>query len=261
MAMWLMEPEGDERTFWTGHMMPETDQDAERFVRDQAERAHWAPEEFYASVRETFRELPTASIGHPEVWPLQALYGPGTLPPAIAAKLNEASFHLVRVVCSLRPTGGFRVRRATFQIGLVPDADGRQARAFDLYPLETTRQTKRSTKVTLDPSLKFKELEASVGGVAFGFDYPELEPEVTASGVGESQPQWEYRQTRGTTVQGSKLAYLLVAAPPDMMSCRAALGLSAEVERGGFGLPVRWFRDEERRQAGFTVILWDRHEP
>ncbi len=189
--MWLSAPPADGNVLWEGQLIPETDQDAERFVQDQAERTEtWSVEQFYASVRETLRDLPTVSVGQPEVWTLPELYGGNNLPASIQAKLDDVDFYLVRLACSLRPEGGFRVKRAAFEVGLAPDAVGRQARAFDLYPLETTRETKRSTKVTLDPSLKFKEIEGSLGGLEFGFDYPELEPEVSASGVGESQPRW-----------------------------------------------------------------------
>lgn len=221
-----------------------------------ADRERWSEDEFYENARQVLKELPAASIGQPEVWELSELYPQGQIPPAIRVKMDEADFYLVRGTCSLRPEGGFKVTRAVFQIGLAPDDDGRQPHAFDLYPLETVRETARTKKVTLDPSLKFKEIEASVGSLEFGFEYPELEPEVSAFGVGESQPSWEYRRTRGTTVQGSKLAYLLIAAPKGMPKGKAALGLTADVERGGFGLPVKWFRDTDRNQAGFTVTLW-----
>lgn len=292
--MWLSVPAADRDVLWEGRMVPASDDDAERFVSGEIERSlsqasrsiradderssrppaipwfgvreseriqdqereRWSQDEFYSNIRQTLRELPTASIGQPEVWELSELYPAGQLPAAIRAKMDEDDFYLVRITCSLRPEGGFKVTQALFQIGLTPGEDGRQARAFDLYPLETLRETKRTKKVTLDPSLKFKEIDVSVGGVEFGFDYPELEPEVSASGIGESQPRWEYRRTRGTTVQGSKLAYVLVAAPKGTRTCKAAIGLTADVERGGFGLPVKWFRDTDRTTAGFTITLW-----
>src|SRR5690606_13064031 len=97
------------------------------------EQERWSQDEFYSNVRQTLRELPTASIGQPEVWELSELYPAGQLPAAIRAKMDEDDFYLVRITCSLRPEGGFNVTKALFQIGLTPGEDGRQARAFDLY--------------------------------------------------------------------------------------------------------------------------------
>jgi hypothetical protein len=61
--MWLAPNLPDGPVLWEGRLAPETDQDAERFVRDQAERGEtWSAERFHASVRDTLRELPTVSV-------------------------------------------------------------------------------------------------------------------------------------------------------------------------------------------------------
>lgn len=249
--MWLQVPEIIANVLWEGPLEPATDEAVERLSRE------WAAREVKADAREAIRDLPVLSIGQPEVWTLAQVYPPEKMPPVLQAKLQEADFYLVRLACSFRPKRDeAKVEWARFLVHLLPDSASYQPIAFDLHPLQVTQEVKRNVKVSLSPTLKFQEIEASVGGVEFGFEYPELQPIISASGAGEPNPSWDYEEAKGVRVQGSKWMHLLVKAPKGMPSGQAVLDLAADVEVRGSRLPVLVFRNRKEAEAHLTVRLW-----
>jgi hypothetical protein len=65
--------------------------------------------------------------------------------------------------------------------------------------------------------------------VEFGLEYPELQPEITTAGIGQSDVDWSFEEVRGIRLQGSKTMHLLVEAPRGMSSGWAHLDLVADV--------------------------------
>jgi hypothetical protein len=161
------------------------------------------------------------------------------MPPALRVKLDEADFYLVRLACSFRPRQNqTEIEWARLLVSLLPDVGATQPIAFDLHPMLLTQETRRNVKVSLSPTIKFQEVEASVGAAEFGFEYPELQPVISAAGIGEAQPSWDYQAARGMPVVGSKWMHVLVKAPTASTAGHAELRLVADVTRGGFRLPV-----------------------
>lgn len=248
--MWLQVPNKSEQTLWEGSL--ETDAaDLERVQRSLEERLP-------GGVASGFlRDLPIVSIGRPEAWPLSTVYPPAQMPLTLRAKLEGANFYFVRLSCSFRPkAGGPQVEWARFQVSLLPDHTGRLPVCFDLYPLRVTNEVKRNTKVTLDPTVKFHEVEASVGGLEFGFEYTEIEPIISATGAGESVPSWDYQAAKGVHLQGSKWMHLLIKAPREMVSGFATLELTADVTSGGFRLPM-FAKPKVATADPLRVQLWE----
>ena len=178
------------------------------------------------------------------------------MPHSLKAKLDEADFYLARLVCSFRPRKDeSQVEWARFLVRLLPDGAGRQPIAFDLHPLMVTQEVQRNVTVSLDPSLKFAEVKGSLGGIEFGFEYPELQPLISASGGGEPLPSWDYEEAKGVMVKGCKWMHLLVEAPKGATPVRATLDLAADVRVRGSRLPVLGLRDKELARAHLTVRL------
>jgi len=249
--MWLQVPEAMENVLWQGPLEPATEEAVERLSREWVERGD------KADPRDEIRDLPVVSIGHPEVWLLAQLYPPEKMPPMLRAKLEEADFYLARLACSFRPRRDeLEIEWARFLAHLVPDDTGQQPVAFDLHPLQVTQEIRRNVKVSLSPTVKFMELEAAVGGVEFGFEYPELQPLVTAAGAGEVTGSWDYEEAKGMRVQGIKWMHLLVKTPKGMTSGKAVLDLAADVTVRGSRLAVLAFRDRKKAEAHLTVRLW-----
>ena len=202
------------------------------------------------------RELPLVSIGAPEVWPLRDVYPLDKMPATLRASLDTADFHLVRLACSFRPKRQeVQVEWARFGVTLLPDDRGRLPIAYDMHPLQLTTDVKRNVKVSLSPTVKFQELEVGVGSADFGFEYTELQPVISASGIGESEPSWDFQSATGAQLIGSKWMHLLVRTPREMTTVNANLRLVADVMRGAFRLPV-FARTGREAAEPLTVRLW-----
>lgn len=200
------------------------------------------------------RTLPVVSIGQPTSWPLADLWQ-GELPAMLAAT-TDREFRLVRLACSFRPRpGGEGIDWARFAVQLLPDKDGNQPIAFDLHPLEQVHQVKRNLTVGLSPSLKFEEVEGSLGSVESGIEYAELQPTISGSGIGETTPCWDFEAARGVRVVGTRCVHLITSAPRGMAAARAALDLTADVVGAGFRIPV--ILPRRRTEGGrLQVRLW-----
>lgn len=233
-------------------MEPASDEALDQSARD------WQSRGVKLAPHEALRSMPVVSIGQPATWPLQELYPPRKLPRPIRTKLSQADFYLVRLSCSFRPVHEeSRVEWARFRAALLPlSSTGAQPIAFDIYPQQVVQEVKRQIKVTLSPSLKFQELEASLGSAEFGFEYTELIPLVSAALGTSFDPSWDYRTGPGQEVQGTKWMHLLVKAPKGMTSGRALLELEADVLVRGVRLPVTFWRKQEQEPEQLTVTLW-----
>jgi len=148
----------------------------------------------------------------------------------LKAKKGEADFYIVRFSCSFRPVPDEKqIEWARFIVQLYSGIEG-QPIAFDLHPLMVTQEVKHSVKVTLSPTLKFQEIGASFGGMDFGLEYTELHPIISATGIGEAQPSWDYEEAKGLKVQGSKFMHMLLRVPKSMRPVEAFLDLIADVK-------------------------------
>jgi hypothetical protein len=243
--MWLVVPSQETNIVWDGELAL-AEEEPPIATRGGREQAYPLP-----------HDLPRVSIGRPEIWRLEEVYESTDLPLAIRTKLAEAEFRFVRLSCSFRPPrDDVRIEWARFTVQLLTDGDGRQPIAFDLHPMEVTREARRNVKVTLSPTIKFREVEVGLGSVEFGFEYPELQPVITGSGAGESVPSWDYEAQPGLRLQGSKWMHLLVRAPKDMRAANARLELVADVSHRGIRLPAALGGDRSEHARALTVRLW-----
>ena len=170
------------------------------------------------------KNLPVVGIGQPEWWPVTDLYPAGELPRYLSTKLEEADFFLVRLNCSFRPSNSrATIEWARFWVRLLSDTEGRQPIAFDVYPREVTKEIERDVRMTFSPSFTFGQVGAAIGEAGFSLHYTQLEPVVTAAGVGESAVDWSMMDMAGLYVLGSKWMYLVVKAPKGMPSAHVEL--------------------------------------
>lgn len=250
--MWLTTPETIEHILIECPLEPVSDDALNQSARD------WQSRGVKVASNEVLRSMPVVSIGQAETWTLQDFYSPSKLPRPIRTKLSQADFYVVRLSCSFRPVHEeSRVEWARFRAALLPHSStGGQPIAFDLYPQQVVQEVKRQIKVTLSPSLKFRELEASLGSAQFGFEYTELIPLVSAAIGASFDPSWDYRAGPGQEVQGTKWMHLLVKAPKGMASGRALLELEADVLVRGTRLPVTIWRKQAQESKQLTVTLW-----
>lgn len=247
--MWLAVPETIEHVLYEGSLEPATPAGMERLTRELKARGPGA------QVR-AGEDLPVVSIGQPEVWPLAQVYPPDKMPKVLCAALKKADFYLVRFACSFRMRKKrVEVEWARFTARLAAPGAQDPAIAFDLHPLRVTQEVKHDVRVTLGPTLKFQEIEAGAGQAAFGLSYTELQPLISANGVGEERPSWDYESVRGVMVQGSKFMHALVKAPKGATRIQATLDLSADVKVYASVLGVLLIPYKEQPERTLTVTL------
>ena len=250
--MWFTTPDSIERILVERPLEPVSDEALDRSAYE------WQSRGVKLAPREALRSMPVVSIGQPETWTLQEFYAPSKLPRPVRTKLSQADFYLVRLSCSFRPVHEeSRVEWARFRAALLPHAStGAQPIVFDLYPQQVMQEVKRQVKVTLSPTLKFQELEASLGSAEFGFEYAEQVPLISAAVGASFDPSWDYGTGPKREVLGTKWMYLLIKAPKGMTSGRALLDVEADVLVRGVRLPVTFWRKQEQAAAQLTVSLW-----
>jgi hypothetical protein len=250
--VWLPDPAGQEEILAEAQLRPASDDAVER-AASAAGRA--SPDD--ALTAEDIRELPVVSIGRPQHVPLSEIYAEP--PPAVREAAAGDEFFLVRVSCSFLPRkDDVVVEWARFVVQLHADPEGRRPVVFDLYPREIEKTVERDVRISLSPSVKFTEVEASAGGVAFGYSYSELQPMVTGAEFDEgTKAVWDYEKAAGSPVRGWKKMYLLAKAPKGMARAEASLAVTADVSvRGIFRLPAVFRKPEQHGAPVVTARLW-----
>jgi hypothetical protein len=193
------------------------------------------------------------SIGRPQVFEIASLYERGKMPPAVTASLQQADVYLVRLSCSFRPERGDEIDWARFEVSLQPTPNGSPF-AVDLHPLLVEMRVKRNLKVGIKADLKFDESPSAGAEYSSGIEYTELVPSISAAGVGESAPSWDYSKTTGWRIVGSKLMHMIVRAPRQSRPLIASFALFAEVGARRFRILV--FGTWENAAVLENVQLW-----
>lgn len=177
------------------------------------------------------RDLPIVSIGKPFAWNLLDFKPNDNISPFVQSLLERANYHLIRFVCSFRTNNeSAQIDWARFIVKFLEDDLGNQSIVYDMHPLIVNHEVRRNTKVTISPEIKFEEIGLGIGGADFGFEYSELYPLIAASGIGETEVNWDYESAKGAGIVGSKLMYLLLRVPKGMRSVNAQLDVLADVK-------------------------------
>ena len=245
--MWLRVPEKITDVLWEGAVEPASE-DLVQEVNRGGEKSRISDK--------VARELPVVSIGRPEVWNLSDVIPESEMPKTLKVKLAEADFSLVRLACSFRPRSQKHTFKwARFVVELQAAGAEEQPVAYDLHPQFITQEVQRKVGITLTPMLKFKEVEANLAGVNFGFEYTELQPIISAAGFGETIVSWDFEATKGISIQGAKWMHLLLKRPLAQREVHAFLDLSADVSFQRSVLSVLAIKQREKVREQLKVRL------
>lgn len=245
--MWLTTPDEMKHVLWESPL--EADLDA------SSSQIRGRPG-LEGNVREAIRSMPVVSIGEPETWPLLDLYPRKKITNSMRTQLSKHDYYLVRFACSFLQVGKeSRIEWARFRATLQSEALNQSLLAEDLYPNQIIQEFKHQVKVTLGPTLKFHEVEAGGVSAEFGLEYRELHPIISAAGVRQSDPSWDYRQAKGTEILGMKWMHALIQAPKGLATARALLDLEADVNVLGVSLPAFLTR-KKPEETHLMVTLW-----
>lgn len=163
-------------------------------------------EESYAGPSRDGQRLGSrVSFGMPSVHDLAALFADDgkQLPYDFKTQLAQYEFQLVRLVCTLHVAPRSEVSWIEIHVALAEDGAGPPRRitpgdpadpplVYDLYPMAVTDQVQVDHSMKIAPTLKFKEVEASIGEDALTLRYERLEPRITAFGKGEQTSYWRF---------------------------------------------------------------------
>jgi hypothetical protein len=124
--------------------------------------------------------------------------------------LDKSDFYLVRFACSFRPEyDEIEIEHARFNVSLRQTPNGFPV-AYDINPMQVEKEIKHNVKFAFNPTLKFTQFEGSLGEVGYGLEYSELTPIISANGVGESNPSWDYSKAKGFELSGSKIMHMMM---------------------------------------------------
>jgi|SRR6516164_269863 hypothetical protein len=197
---------------------------------------------------ETFREERTLSdIGRPEWWFAREILGESFKPPQ-----GDETYLLVRLAFSLMPPKNHEIDEAQLTALLTCPRSSLQPVVFDLFPREVLDESKTDVKVTLGPSLKLKEAQASAGSIEASIQIPKVEPILTTSGVGGTKPTWFYRKHKRHPILGTRMVYAVIGFPSAAETMTIQLGLTARV-RGRFGLLTMALPSTEEAKVTRTI--------
>jgi hypothetical protein len=200
-------------------------------------------EETAQPYREALRARPPqVCVGRPVVSPLRDVISLAQIDPILRAQVDAQDLYLARFSFGLLPPRGprllpaatwwltHRFTSADFTVELLPDAEGGVPCAYDLHPANVVHQRPHTVRINVAPTLRFQEVEASVGGAEVAFDYPTLMARITAMGAGTSEAIWSYETWDRNGLRGDQWMYLLIGAPKGSPAGSARLALSAMLE-------------------------------
>jgi hypothetical protein len=175
-------------------------------------------------------QLPIVKIGRPRAWAVDELLFGEDWPAEVKASIKDRLFFVARLACSFRPQNdNVSLVWAQLALQLKPDHQGHAPLAYDMFPMLVEHEQK-CKRIALTPSLKFSYAEAGSGKFAYSTEYPAIEPLLTASGLHESTPSWNFTAVPGFPLTGTKLLYVVVAAPRALTHLTVTLTLSADLD-------------------------------
>jgi hypothetical protein len=100
------------------------------------------------------------------------------------------------------------------------------------------------------------EVEAGLGEAGRTIEYPAVEPVVSASGLEESRPSWDFSAARGNPLHGGRLLLAVVSAPRALTQLWVRLSITATLDHHGVRLPA-WLGGRPGRQGeAVETELW-----
>lgn len=245
--MYFKDTQTAQAPLWEGRLIPIPDTTTEKSITPKRQTK--------GGKQLTSASLPIVSIGVPDVWKLQDLYSNTQIPKNISVKLKGSDYYFIRLACSFRPQyKEIAIENAKFCLFFQP-TNGEIPIAYDMHPILIENEVKKNVKVSLNPTLKFFQIEADIGKIDFGFEYNELIPSISATGLMETNPAWEYQEAPGYSIQGSKLMHILLRAPKGQHPIMASASLDAKLRANGSLLNAVFGLEATKAQAHLEMLF------
>lgn len=170
------------------------------------------------------------SVGEPfacNAVKLANIGGP-TLDPEIQLMLDKFLFVYVRIPISIRGKE-FDVRFVGLDIDL--GAEANQINCWSMQPLRVEQEIKVKTTSGINSKIDLKLIGIGGQESASG-EVVVYQPTITAFGIGEAVPGWEFTPTEGRELNGVQLLHLVVKMRKGLHS-KAKIKMKADLYRDG----------------------------
>jgi hypothetical protein len=168
------------------------------------------------------------------------------LDPAIKLLQNSDAFSYARLPISIRSKDQFEIRFLSMEVKIISEAN--KAKCWSMDPMRVEDPIKLTTKATFSGGLKLQtaELGPSLGNER---EYIIYQPQIEAFGLGEINPGWEFRPTKGRRLNGIQLLHLVVHRP-NRINAMAEVSMKADIfERG-----LLWnYRARSRKDSDVVI--------
>lgn len=174
------------------------------------------------------------TIGQPIGWSVSDAYHRDgkALPGDLSSLLGADDAVVVAFACTFRLPPNATVEFAEFSVKLSVES-GVAPIAFDLFPLQVTREVRRNVRVALAPSLKFSELvEVSPGEVALELGYDQIVPTIEALGVREAEFGWRLKRSKAQALAATSAFHAVVRLGHGTAKVSGTCDLQADVRQG-----------------------------
>ncbi len=192
-----------------------------------------------------------ASVGRPFVADAVALAKArhGRLEPEMGTLLRDHDFYYVRLPLSIRPHSDEDIRLLAVELELASAAG---AVCWSMEPLRVERAIKVGTTSKIGAGLKLEPFSASADE-AVAHEFVVYQPQITAFGLGDARPAWEFRPTSGEKLSGVQLLHLTVQVAKKT-SCRVVVRMHGDVRRSSWLLNFRLLtRDDQEEVQTFQL--------
>jgi hypothetical protein len=162
---------------------------------------------------------------------------------------------IVRFAASFRADRGSKVEWSRLSVDL-PGAAGAPLIAVGQYPGDVVDSEVRDIHVSVSPTLKLLEVEASVGEVSTTIRLARVIPVISPWGGQESSFGWDLTSTDRHPISGVRHFYAVIPCPEPALA--VSLGLDADaVSPGGFLGRGQRSKLSQQRQVPVLLRPWD----
>lgn len=160
-------------------------------------------------------------LGKPEVFDLFSLYQSSglSLPQRFAALHGLSDLLVVQLACSFKPAPECEFVQATVRVLMQSLSHSHEVPvALDLFPRNVDMPVSYKRSISVSPHLQISsqqvlQIEASAFSHEASSEYLKYEPEITAFGVGESNPGWDFNKSKARAIRGIKDLFIFIKKP------------------------------------------------
>lgn len=183
-------------------------------------------------------------VGRPQVFSLLEMYDVTKikLPADIKIMSKDYNFFQADLACGFIPQEGSQFANLKFKVDLDLINSSNSSKhaekpiAYDIYPVEVFDKVQEKTSLCINPNLKFKEIEASLGSFLKEVTSAKLVPITVGAGIFCPSVVWSFDETKDCKLIGSRRMNLIIKAPKGNLTVVGTISVFGQIRRGFWSL-------------------------